>query len=507
MTGQSPMVCALERLVDELGPEGAREALATSLDALTNLEHAALGYQWEGVWARPGQLAPVGEWLVWMFLTSRGWGKSLAAANAIVDMVERGEVRCIGMAAQNEEKTYDVNVLGLIEASPPRFVPEWIDGESKLVWPNGAVAYAFTPEQPANIRSKNLDLAWMSELQSWPAKTREEAYMNFSFATRKGRARMVIDATPKRGHPILLRLLTAAEQDPVTYRTVTGSMRENYAHLAPAAVKKLIAEYAGTTAGEEELEGKMSRETAEGVTVEPHIIANVRRPMPPAFRRRIVSIDPSESADGDAVGLLRLGLGLDGRAYVVANHSAKMGAVTWGTLAVDFYMSDRCDCLVLERNAGGDMTVETIRAQIGKRDISVVVLAKDERPPPHNPGIIYVRSVLAARSKSVRATAATTAYEKGNVLHVDGGAGIRELESTLTTWVAGTTNRSPGDLDALVHGLVDLLNLSTERVDTKTAFTGILNVSQALQAKSPAPKASRPSLASLLRMPPGGGRI
>ena len=500
-TEQSPMVRMLERLVDELGPNAARAALAKSHESLSNLELAGLAYQWEGVWARPNQVEPVGEWLVWLILTARGWGKTTALLSCIVRMVQRGEVRCIGMAAQNEVKTYDVNVLGLIDASPPGFVPEWIDGEMKLVWPNGAVAYAYTPEQPANIRSKNLDLAWMSELQSWPAKTREEAYLNFSFATRKGKARMVIDATPKRGHPILLRLLKAAEQDPATYRTVTGSMRENYAHLAPAAVRKLIAEYAGTTAGDEELEGKMSRETAEGVTVEPHIIEGVRRPMPPAFRRRIVSIDPSESADGDAVGLLRMGLALDDRAYVVANHSAKMGAVTWGTLAVDFYMSDRCDCLVLERNAGGDMTIETIRAQIGKRDISVVVLAKDERPPPHNPGIIYVRSVLAARSKSVRATAATTAYEKGNVLHVAGGAGMGELESTLTTWVAGTTSRSPGDLDALVHGLVDLLNLATERVDHSKGVAGIMTAQRELM------KPSRgAALTSMLVGPRGRGR-
>lgn len=498
---QSPMVLMLERLVDELGPDGAREALAKSHESLTNLELAGLGHQWEGVWARPNQLAPAGDWMVWLLLAARGWGKSATVSPCIIDMIQRGKVRCIGMAAQNEEKTYDVNVLGLIEASPPRFVPEWIDGESKLVWPNGAVAYAYTPEQPANIRSKNLDLAWMSELQSWPVKTREEAYMNFGFATRKGQALSIIDATPKRGHPILLRILKAAEQEPETYRTVTGSMRENYAHLTPGAVRKLIAEYAGTTAGDEELEGKMSRETSEAVTVEPAIIAGVRHPMPVAFRRRVVSIDPSESVDGDAVGLVRLGLGVDDRAYVVGDHSAKMGAVTWGTLAVDFYMADRCDCMVLERNAGGDMTVETIRAQVGKRDISVVVLGKDERPPGHNPKTIHVRSVHARQSKSVRATAATMAYEKGLVRHAD-GVSFDSLENTLTTWVAGTTRRSPGDLDALVHGLVELLNLSTERVDPKSSFTGIVQVSKALQA----PRRSL-NMAALLGGGGGGGRI
>ena len=127
-TEQSPMVRMLERLVDELGPNAARAALAKSHESLSNLELAGLAYQWEGVWARPNQVEPVGEWLVWLILTARGWGKTTALLSCIVRMVQRGEVRCIGMAAQNEVKTYDVNVLGLIDASPPGFVPGWIDG-------------------------------------------------------------------------------------------------------------------------------------------------------------------------------------------------------------------------------------------------------------------------------------------------------------------------------------------------------------------------------------------
>lgn len=484
-TEQSPMVRMLERLVDELGPDGARAALAKSHESLSNLELAGLAYQWEGVWARPNQVEPVGEWLVWLILTARGWGKTTALSSCIVRMVQRGEVRCIGMAAQNEVKTYDVNVLGLIEASPPGFVPEWIDGEMKLVWPNGAVAYAYTPEQPANIRSKNLDLAWMSELQSWPAKSREEAYMNFSFATRKGKARMVIDATPKRGHPILLRLLKAAEQDPATYRTVTGSMRENYAHLSPAAVRKLVAEYAGTTAGDEELEGKMSRETAEGVTVEAAVLEANRRPKPTSFARRVISVDPATTskAGSDNTGIIDAGTDHNGHAYVNADRTGKHTARAWGSLVIDLYMSGRCDCVVVETNKGGELVAQNIRAEVGDRGISVVVLGKGERVPPHNPRVIYVREVYARRDKSDRAKPITTAYERGRVSHVI-GANLASLETTLTTWVDGPGVISPGDLDALVHGLVELLNLATERVDHSKGVAGIMTAQRELMKPS-----------------------
>ena len=164
---RSPRVKTIERLLAALGPDGARAALAKSHEALSNVELAALGHMWAGHWARPAQIEPAGPWLTWFLLTARGWGKTAAAAPSIIRMIERGEVREMGMAAQNDVKTYDVNVLGLIEASPPRFVPRWIDGEAKLVWPNGAVAYAYTPEAPQNIRSKNLHLCWLSEPVSY----------------------------------------------------------------------------------------------------------------------------------------------------------------------------------------------------------------------------------------------------------------------------------------------------------------------------------------------------
>ena len=502
MTEQSPAVRALERLLDEFGPDGARTALAAVLDSLTNVELAALHYQGEGFWARPNQLPPAGDWLNWIFLTGRGWGKTAAAAPAIVRMIERGEVRQMGMAAQTDVKTYDVNVLTLIEASPPRFVPKWIDGEAKLVWPNGAVAYAYTPEAPQNIRSKNLQLCWLSELQSWPTATREEAYINFRFATRKGRARMIVDATPKAGHPILMRLLRMAERDPVTSVVVRGSMRENYAHLAPAAVRALIEEFEGTTAGREELDGEMSLEAAEAVTVPPELLRERRRAAPARYLRRVISVDPATTskAGSDTTGIADLGLGADRMAYVIADHSGRHTARVWGALVIDLYLGGRCDCVVVETNKGGELVAQNIRAEVGDKGIGVVVLGPNDVTPPHNPRVIYVREVYARRDKSDRAKPVATAYERGRVWHV-AGARLASLEATLTTWVDGPRVVSPGDLDALVHGVVELLGLATERVDLSKGVAGIMTAQRELM--KPRPGAA---LTSLLAGARGRGR-
>ena len=467
MSEQSPRVLLLERLLAAVGPEAARAALAKSHEALSNVELAALGYQWEGYWARPEQCAPAGSWLVWLLLTGRGWGKTASAASAIVSMVERGEVRCIGMAAQNDDKTYDVNVLGLIEASPPGFVPEWIDGESKLIWPNGAVAYAYSPEAPGAIRSKNLDLSWLSEFQSWPVATREEAYLNFSFATRKGGARMIIDATPKRGHPRLVRLLRLAAEEPGAYRVTRGSMRANYAHLAPAAVAKLRKEFDGTTAGREELDGEMLTDD-EAATVSMAVIEANRAPLP-ALRRRLISVDPAVTArkGSDTTGIIDAGLGADGRAYLIADYSGKHRPEAWASLVIDLYLGGRCDCIVVETNKGGDLLTRNLRAEAGPRGLSVVVLAKGAQWMPHNPRVVYVREVHARGEKSERARPLTTAYERGRCRHVR-DAGLSGIEQTLTTWVPGPHATSPGDLDAWVHAAVELLGLTASSAPRET---------------------------------------
>ncbi len=511
----SPAVHVLADLVRAVGPDGAKAALVGILDGLTTVELAGLWADWE-FWSRVKQHAPEGEWLTWGFLTGRGWGKTQAAAKFIVGEVERGEVRTIGMAAQNEDKTYDVNVAGLIDASPPRFVPTWLDGEGKLVWPNGAVAYAYTPEAPGNVRSKNLDLAWLSELQSWPAATREETYLNFKFATRVGRARMVWDATPKRGHPILKRLLQASERFPDLHPVVRGTMQENRINLARAAIAALEDEFAGTTAGREELGGEMLDED-ESATVSQAVIDANRRPAPSRFVRRVIAVDPSGTArkGSDPTGIADVGLGADGVAYVLASHHARQTVDEWPAVALDLYLLGRADLMILETNYGGDTIERMVRAEAGPRGMSVVKVAKGAPVPPHNPRVVYVREVYSRGEKSERARPVGTSYERGRVSHVI-GADLTKLEETLTTWVPGPHSHSPGDLDSLVFAVVELLGLADDKpAPAREDMRGYSAAQAMLTSQTPGrpmtptqQQTKRPSpMAALARGLGGGGVI
>jgi phage terminase large subunit-like protein len=216
----------------------------------------------------------------------------------------------------------------------------------------------------------------------------------------------------------------------------------------------------------------------------------------------VISVDPATTskAGSDTTGIADLGLGADRMVYVIADHSGRHTARVWGALVIDLYLGGRCDCVVVETNKGGELVAQNIRAEVGDKGIGVVVLGPNDVTPPHNPRVIYVREVYARRDKSDRAKPVTTAYERGRVWHV-AGARLASLEATLTTWVDGPRVVSPGDLDALVHGVVELLGLATERVDHSKGVAGIMTAQRELMK----PRPGAP-LTSLLAGARGRGR-
>lgn len=473
-------------LVRTIGREHAHRALDVMLGKFSNVELAALAGDWS-FWARPKQLAPSGTWRTWGFLTGRGFGKTLAISKHINAEVQAGRAKLIGLGAQDEASSVAIQVLGpsgLIATAPPWHRPEWEASKLELVWPNGARAYVRTPEVPGKIRGLEYHLAWISELQSWPTATRDEAYSNFRISTRLGYGRTVWDATPKRRHPLLLELLADAERDPALNHVVRGTTHENALNLGDGYVDELTRKYGGTAKGREELLGEMLTES-ESALVKQVWIDRARRKAPETLKRRVVAIDPAVTArqGNDTTGIVDLGLGTDGQVYVFGDRSGKLAPSAWADIVLDLYTRNGCDCVVVETNKGGDLVTQNLRASATRRGLEVVVLAKDA-PARRTGGTVYVREVHARGAKEDRAQPLATAYERGLVSHVV-GVELTELEDTLTTWEPSPGQRSPDRLDALVHGAVELLGLLSSRVDMSRGFVGLSEVAARVAAPRP----------------------
>lgn len=496
----SPATLLIDSLVASLGKKHAHRALDVMLDQIRVVDLAALAYDWRSFWARPKQLFPDHDWRSHGWLTARGVGKTTACAHHIVEEVAAGRAKCIGLAAQNEDKTIEVQVGGILDASPPWARPTWHVTVKELRWENGAVAHAHTPEVPGAIRSHNFDLTWLSEVQSWPTATRLEAYLNFQFATRVGYARTVWDATPKRRHPLLRKFIERHAEEPERHVIVRGTIHENARNLGSGVIADLEREFGGTSQGREELLGEML-DDSENALVKQDWIDNARRHRPDVITYRVLGIDPAVTnrAGNDKTGIIDAGSGVDGQAYIFGDLSGKHPPGAWGKIVIDAYVADRIDLIVAETNKGGDLVVQNLRAEAGKRGLHVVNVGKDERPR-HTSGTIYVREVHARGPKEDRAQPLATAYERGRVSHVI-GAKLGELEDTLTTWEPAPGQRSPDALDAEVHAVGEILGFGANRTDPRKAFVGIEAAAKSLRV------AAGPRSITTVMGGGGGGRI
>jgi predicted phage terminase large subunit-like protein len=163
----------------------------------------------------------------------------------------------------------------------------------------------------------------------------------------------------------------------------------------------------------------------------------------PDLQRVIIGVDPSgtkgeDDERSDHVGIVAVGLGTDGRAYVLEDLTCKAPPAVWGRQAVHAYERHAADCIVGEVNYGGAMVEHVVRSAASKEGIN-----------------ISYREVHASRGKVIRAEPISTLYEQGKVSHV---GTFPELEDQLCAFTTQgyMGDRSPDRGDALIWALSDL---------------------------------------------------
>lgn len=269
------------------------------------------------------------------------------------------------------------------------------------------------------------------ELAKWD-KARETWDM-LQFGMRLGsRPRQVITTTP-RPIPLLREILA----DPTTVAT-RGSTYDNAMNLAPSFIKQVIRKYEGTRLGRQELDAEIL-EDVPGALWSRDAIDKLRKRAAPDMVRVVVAIDPSgtrgEEDEGDSIGIVVAGKGVDGRAYVLADRTCKLGPDGWGRRSISAYYEFRADRIVAERNFGGAMVEHVIRTIDNKASF---------------------KEVVASRGKIIRAEPVAALYEQGRVSHV---GSLPDLEDQLCQFQSDgyLGEGSPDRADALVWAITELM--------------------------------------------------
>ncbi|MEL7028696.1 MAG: terminase family protein [Pseudomonadota bacterium] len=404
------------------------------LASLSEAEIRFLERDWR-FWARDDQLPPDdASWTTWLLLGGRGAGKTRAGAEwvrAEAAAAPGGRIALVGETYHAVREVMIEGASGLLAVAAAGERPKFEASRRRLVWPNGAVAQAFSAEEPDGLRGPQFALAWSDELCKW--RYAEETWSNLQMALRLGdRPRQTVTTTPRPTK--LLKRLLAQE----TTRVARAATQANRANLAPTFLSQIVSQYAGTRLGRQELDGELL-DDAPGALWRWTDIEAARISKPPLLDRIVVAIDPPATAgpDADECGLVvagAVGRGPKRTAYVLADLSLRGARPTdWAGRAVAAYRSHEADCIVAEVNQGGDM----VRSVIGQVDPSAPV-----------------RDVRATRGKIVRAEPIAALYEQKRVRHVGAFAA---LEDQMAAFGADGARGSPDRVDALVWALTDLM--------------------------------------------------
>lgn len=421
-------------------PEDERERIKASL---TDEEAEALLWDWRA-WARPNQLAPEGDWLTWLVLAGRGFGKTRCGAEWVREEVTAKRAGRIALIAETQKDLEEVMVFGesgINSVFPPHQRPRITKKPVRIEFHTGAVAFGYNATEPDQLRGPQFDLAWGDELAKW--RYAKETWDQLQFGLRLGeRPRTIVTTTP-RPIPVLKEILHSE-----TTVVTRGITTDNQANLARSFIKTITDKYAGTRLGRQELSAEILDDVPDALWTRAALDRDRRKPdKVPALRRVVVAIDPAAKKndaadDGAATGIVVAGVGEDGRGYVLDDATCRESPNGWARLAVACYDRYEGDCIVGEVNNGGDMVESTVK----------VVRST-----------VPFKSVHASRGKWTRAEPIAALYEQGRISHV-GTFSMLEDEMVNFGPNGMVGNASPDRVDALVWALTELFPALTKKV-------------------------------------------
>jgi phage terminase large subunit-like protein len=152
-----------------------------------------------------------------------------------------------------------------------------------------------------------------------------------------------------------------------------------------------------------------------------------------SFDRVVVSIDPAvtSSAGSDETGIIGVGL-LDGVGYILEDESGRYSPNEWANVAISMSKRLRANCIVAEKNQGGEM-VESVLRSAGYQE--------------------RVKMVTASKGKATRAEPVYGLYERGMIKHCKP---LHKLEAQMVTFHPDMAG-SPDRVDALVWATHELM--------------------------------------------------
>jgi phage terminase large subunit-like protein len=440
---------ALRRTVHALARRTAAER-DWVIRRLTAPEKRTLNEFWFG-WAHKGQALELrrGEAApaTWSIVAGRGFGKTRAGAEWVSDLARKcGTLRIalVGATLEDVRKVMIAGESGLIAVAQTGEKVRFNKTQGVVRFASGAQAFVYSGACPEKLRGPEHHVAWCDEIAKWryPEVTWDNLSLGLRLRAGAGVPQTLVTTTP-RPVPFLKKLIADSKQ--------TGGRTADNRNLPAAFVARMEAAYGGTRKGRAELDGVMV-EDVEGALWTRALVEACRVAPDPSvllrgafaadaegfYRRIVIGVDPPASAEGDACGIVACGLGADGVGYVLGDHSVRgLSPEGWAGKVAEAAEAWGADCVIVEKNQGGDMATSVLKAA-------------DPALP--------VRPVHARYGKGDRAEPVGLLFETGRAKFA--GA-FPELEDELCAMTRGGSfarkGKSPDRADAMVWAMTELM--------------------------------------------------
>ncbi len=419
-------------------PKRERQILVNSLSAPVR---RAIDEHWRR-WAHNGQYPDDSDWRVWLISAGRGFGKTRAGAEW-VNALARGNgnlrIALVGATQDEVRRIMIEGESGILATARSGETLDWQSSKGELRFPSGSIALAYGAAAPESLRGPQHHYAWCDELAKWT--NGKLCWDNLLLGMRLQKdAKVLVTTTPQTS--ALLRSIKAMPG----CITVTGPTHDN-GNLPGDYVAYMESLYGGTRLGRQELLGELLEDVEDALWTR-ELIEACRVALRPStssgpqgdrfFKRIVIGVDPPASKNGDACGIVAIGKGADGKAYVLADHSVKgRSPEGWARAVAAAAEAWGADRVIAEVNQGGDMVESTLRAA----DVGMPV-----------------KKVHASRGKVARAEPVAALYQSGKAFHA--GA-FPALEDELCGLISGGgyegPGRSPDRADALVWAMTELM--------------------------------------------------
>lgn len=385
-----------------------------------------------------------------LWVAGRGLGKTRLGAEGVRHMVTRKRNPCgrVGLIARTAADVRDVMIegeSGLLNVFPKWERPEYQPSKRRVTFANGAVAFAYSSEDPDLLRGPQHDLVWGDEFSTWRrlAAVMSNALMGLRLGDDP---RMILTGTPRPTKDVK-NLVNNPK-----FKVIRGSTYENLDNLADVFKETVIAQYEGTRVGRQELNGELlldvlgallSFEVFERDDFRVDSLAGLD------ISRVTVNVDPAvkSSARSDFTGISVTATDADCRnGYVLYSESFKGSPAEAMKRVATLYDMHMANYVVAEVNNGGDY-VGTVLKQT-RADIPL-------------------KTVHASVGKVARAEPVAMLYEQGRIHHVGKPSVFAQLEDQWTSWVPKGTkdsegndiasDESPDEMDSVTWGFTQLM--------------------------------------------------